>query len=91
MNEPDLKDLLTIMRRMHLAATSCQWETVETLDEQRQLFLDRVSVNPEVTTRFDRAALREIIELDHAVMLLASQGLELIAHLTHPVAECPGI
>lgn len=82
MTEPDLSDLLNIMRQMHIAASCSQWDSVDELDAQRLHFLDQVRTCPSVAAKFDSSAIREIIELDQAVMLLANQGLEIIAQFT---------
>lgn len=77
--EPDLKDLLTIMRRMHLAAETKDWEAVDSLDGLRQNFLHTLSACPDMNNQYNSAIICEIIDLDQAVLTLASADLSSIA------------
>ena len=79
MSEQTLQELLTLMRRMYAAAQDGQWEAVNELDHVRNGIFDTLSTCPNIATSVTKAAVSEIIELDHAVLSLASNGMEKIA------------
>lgn len=73
------------MRRMYVAAKNGEWERVDHLDQQRIEFLDAMQTAPDVAVCYDRASISEILELDHAVLNLANQSMQLVANYTLPV------
>jgi len=77
--KPDLKDLLTIMRRMHLAAEQGNWDAVDTLDNLRQGFLRTLTECPDLADHHTNSIVCEIIDLDQAVLSLANAGMAAIA------------
>lgn len=77
--KPDLKELLTIMRRMHVAAVHGNWDTVDTLDNLRQSFLRTLTQCPDLDDHHNNAIVCEIIDLDQAVLGLANAGMTQIA------------
>ena len=77
--KPDLKELLTIMRRMHVAAVDGNWDTVDLLDMERQSFLCAMTTCPDLADHHNHSMVREIIDLDQAVLGLAKAGLTHIA------------
>lgn len=79
MSDKTLQELLTLMRRMYAAALNDQWEAVNELDALRNGIFDNLNTSPNHGNSVTRAAVSEIIELDHAVISLASNGLSKIA------------
>ncbi|MBX2826352.1 MAG: flagellar protein FliT [Gammaproteobacteria bacterium] len=77
--KPDLKELLTIMRRMHVAAVDGNWDTVDKLDNQRQTFLRSLTECPDLDDHHNNSMVCEIIDLDQAVLGLANAGMTQIA------------
>lgn len=75
MSEKTLQELLTLMRRMYVAALDDQWETVNELDVVRNGIFDTLNPCPNKGTSVTKAAVSEIIELDQAVLSLASAGI----------------
>jgi len=83
MNEATLQELLTLMRRMYVAASEGKWETVNELDVLRNEIFDSANdENPGTTSSISKAAVSEIIELDQAVISLADHGMQQIAAQT---------
>lgn len=85
----DLGDLLTIMRRMHGAASNGDWDQVDSLDGQRSFFLDEISAAPVQDANICRAMISEIAELDLAVTELLNQSFEWTAGQTP--GQTPGL
>lgn len=77
--EPDLKELLTIMRRMHVAAKASNWEVVDSLDGLRQSFLHTLKACPDISDQRNSVMICEIIDLDQAVLNLASYDMSKVA------------
>jgi len=78
-DNPDLKDLLNIMRRMHVAAATGNWEVVDALDGERQEFLYSLTACPDLNDQRNSSIICEIVDLDQAVIGIASASLAMIA------------
>ena len=78
MSEQTLQELLTLMRRMYVAALNEQWEAVNELDSLRNSIFDSLTHSPNRSSSVATAAISEIIELDQAVLSLASAGMNSI-------------
>lgn len=77
-----LQSLLTVMRRMHIAARDHQWGEVDLLDKQRSYMLKDVAMSFDTTDSQSRSALAEIIELDQEVINEIHRGMDLAALMT---------
>ncbi|MBX2880367.1 MAG: flagellar protein FliT [Granulosicoccus sp.] len=77
--ESDLRDLLTIMRRMHVAAEADNWDAVDSLDGLRQNFLHTLSECPDLSSQHNTSIICEIIDLDQAVLNLATSAMSVVA------------
>ncbi len=84
MSENDLQELLNLMRRMYCAAQQGQWDAVNELDSKRNRIFAAIQGEAATASRATRAAVSEIIELDHAVLDLANLGMAQIAAQTTP-------
>jgi len=82
--EHNLQSLLTVMRRMHVAARDHQWTEVDQLDQKRCEILNDVHLALDVSDSTSRAALAEIIELDQEVIKEIHRGMDLAALMTDP-------
>lgn len=79
MSEQTLQELLTLMRRMYVAAREGHWDKVNELDSMRNTIFDSLDNTGCSATSVTRAAISEIIELDQAVLALADHSMSQIA------------
>lgn len=86
MLDTDLSTLLTVMRRMHVAALGDDWAQVHALEEQRNDLIHALVLDEASLTLADQAAVGEIVELDGLISMLISHQMLDIADTTRAAA-----